>query len=186
MFSREQLNFFTLAFIAFCDQTLHIYIYIYIYILVLDPCYARATVVRARFLAAAFSDGSYLAHVNSAYLRHVKFCIVRGPPLFIVSPISQRGPLPRLVQSPRRRTPASTTGLNHATNHPQPTNPQTSINNPLNPSGVGLGNFFCESQSHLYPHMRAKFGRGLTVMSKKGSLKFISRYIIYIYIYILS
>ena len=33
---------------------------------------ARATVVRARFLAAAFSDGSYLAHVNGAYLRHVK------------------------------------------------------------------------------------------------------------------
>ena len=65
-----------------------------------DPCYARATIVRARFLAAAFSDGSYLAHVNGAYLRHVKFCIVRGPPLFIVSPISQRGPLPRLVQSP--------------------------------------------------------------------------------------
>ena len=78
-----------------------------------DPCYARATVVRARFLAAAFSDGSYLARVNDAYLRHVTFCIVRGPPLFIVSPISQRGPasvrgpLPtnsaRLVQSPRRR-----------------------------------------------------------------------------------
>ena len=42
-----------------------------------DPCYARATVVRARFLAAAFSDGSYLAHVNDAYLRHVTFCIVR-------------------------------------------------------------------------------------------------------------
>ena len=57
-----------------------------------DPCYARATVVRARFLAAAFSDGSYLAHVNGAYLRHVTFCIVRGPPLFIASPISQRGP----------------------------------------------------------------------------------------------
>ena len=78
-----------------------------------DPCYARTTVVRARFLAAAFSDGSYLAHVNGAYLRHVTFYIVRGPPLFIVSPISQRGPasvrgpLPtnsaRLVQSPRRR-----------------------------------------------------------------------------------
>ena len=75
--------------------------------LLFDPCYAWATVVRARFLAAAFSDGSYLAHVNGAYLRHVKFCIVRGPPLFIVSPISQRGPLPRLVQSPRRPTPAS-------------------------------------------------------------------------------
>ena len=78
-----------------------------------DPCYARATVVRARFLAAAFSDGSYLAHVNDAYLRHVTFCIVRGHPLFIVSPISQPGPasvggpLPtnsaRLVQSLRRR-----------------------------------------------------------------------------------
>ena len=47
---------------------------------------ARATVVRARFLVAAFSDGSYIAHVNGAYLRQVKFCIVRGPPLFIVSP----------------------------------------------------------------------------------------------------
>ena len=46
------------------------------------PCYARATVVRARFLAAAFSDGSYLAHVNGAYLRHVTFCIV--------SPICER------------------------------------------------------------------------------------------------
>ena len=56
-----------------------------------DPCHARATVVRARFLAAAFSDGSYLAHVNGAYLRHVTFCIVRGPPLFIVSPICERG-----------------------------------------------------------------------------------------------
>ena len=55
-----------------------------------DPCYARATVVRARFLAAAFSDGSYLADVNGAYLRHVTFCIVRGPPLFIVSPICER------------------------------------------------------------------------------------------------
>ena len=65
--------------------------------------YARATVVRARFLAAVLSDGAYLAHVNGAYLLHVKFCIARGPPLFIVSPISQRWPLPRLVQSPRRR-----------------------------------------------------------------------------------
>ena len=61
-------------------------------ILNFDPCYARATVVRARFLAAAFSDGSYLDHVNGAYLGHVKFCI-----LFIVSPISQRGPLPTLT-----------------------------------------------------------------------------------------
>ena len=48
-----------------------------------DPCYARATVARARFLAAAFSDGSYLAHVNGAYLRHVTFCIVRGPTPFV-------------------------------------------------------------------------------------------------------
>ena len=62
-----------------------------------DPCYALATVVRARFLAAAFSDGCYLAHVNGAYLRHVTFCIVRGPPLFIISPICQRGPLPTLT-----------------------------------------------------------------------------------------
>ena len=53
--------------------------------------------MRARFLAAAFSDGSYLAHVNGAYLRHVKFCIVRGPPLFIVWPIPQRVPLPTLT-----------------------------------------------------------------------------------------
>ena len=59
---------------------------------------------------------------------------------------------------------------------PQTTHkPQTSINNPLNPSGVGLVNFFGESQSRLHPHMRAKFGRGPTVVSKKGSLKFISR-----------
>ena len=77
-------------------------------VLVFDPCVARATVARARFLAVAFSDGSYLAHVNGAYLRHVTFCIVI--PLFIVSPISQRGSRAaahfnsaRLVQSPRRR-----------------------------------------------------------------------------------
>ena len=31
----------------------------------------------------------YLAHVNGAYLRHVKFCII--------SPICQRGPLPTLT-----------------------------------------------------------------------------------------
>ena len=67
-----------------------------------DPCYARATVVRARFLAAAFSDGSYLAHVNDAYLRHVTFCIVS--PISQRGPASVRGPLPTnsasLVQSP--------------------------------------------------------------------------------------
>ena len=40
-------------------------------------------------------------------------------------------------------------------------------NNPLNrPWG---GSFFlCESQSRIYPHMRAKFGRGPTVVPKKG------------------
>ena len=76
----------------------------------------------------------------------------------------------------RSRSFLSTTGLNHATNK-HPTNiPQTSINNPLNPSGVGLVNFFGESQSRLFPHMRAKFWRGRTVVSKKGSLKFISRW----------
>ena len=37
--------------------------------LVFWPVLRTATVVRARFLAAAFSDGSYLAHVNGiAYL----------------------------------------------------------------------------------------------------------------------
>ena len=75
----------------------------------------------------------------------------------------------------RSRSFLSTTGLNHAT-HKHATNiPHTSINNPLNPSGVGVVNFFGESQSRLYPHMRAKFGRGPTVVSKKVSLKFISR-----------
>ena len=70
---------------------------IIIIIIIITSILTRATVVRARFLAAAFYDGSYLAHVNGAYLRHVKFCIVRGLPLFIVSPISQRGPLPTLT-----------------------------------------------------------------------------------------
>ena len=77
----------------------------------------------------------------------------------------------------RSRSFLSTTGLNHATNIPHPTN----INNPLNPSGVGLVNFFGESQSRLYPHMRAKFGRGPTFVSKKGSLKFISRFIFHVH-----
>ena len=62
--------------------------------------------MRARFLAAAFSDGSYLAHVNGAYLRHVTFCIVRGPPLFIVSPICERGSR-AAAHLTRRGTPAS-------------------------------------------------------------------------------
>ena len=33
-----------------------------------------------------------------------------------------------------------------------------------------------ESQSRLYPHMRAKFGRDPTTVSKKVYFKFISRY----------
>ena len=41
-------------------------------------------------------------------------------------------------------------------------------NNPLNPPGVGVGQVLGESQSRIYPHMRAKFGRGPTVVSKKG------------------
>ena len=36
--------------------------------------------------------------------------------------------------------------------------------------------FLGESHSHLYPHMRAKFWRGPTAVSKKVSFKFISRY----------
>ena len=35
--------------------------------------------------------------------------------------------------------------------------------------------FLAESQSRLYPHMRAKFGRDPTAMSKKVSFNFISR-----------
>ena len=39
-----------------------------------------------------------------------------------------------------------------------------------------MGQFFLgESQSRLYPHMRAKFGRDPTFVSKKWSLKFRSR-----------
>ena len=43
-------------------------------------------------------------------------------------------------------------------------------NNPLNPPEVGWGGsiFLGESQSRIYPHMRVKFGRGPTVVSKKG------------------
>ena len=37
--------------------------------------------------------------------------------------------------------------------------------------------FLDESQSRLYPHMCAKFGRGPTAVSKKGSFKFISRFV---------
>ncbi len=59
-----------------------------------------------RFLAAALSDRTYLAHVNGAYLRHVTFCIVRGPPLFIVSPICERGSL-AVAHLTCRGTPAS-------------------------------------------------------------------------------
>ena len=45
-----------------------------------------------RFLAAAFSDGSYLAHVNGAYLRHVTFCILCSSCRLSVN--VARGPLP--------------------------------------------------------------------------------------------
>ena len=34
--------------------------------------------------------------------------------------------------------------------------------------GWGGSIFLGESQSHIYPHMRAKFGRGPTAVSKKG------------------
>ena len=38
----------------------------------------------------------------------------------------------------------------------------------------GLGqNFLADTQSRLYPHMRAKFGRDPTSVSKKVSFKFI-------------
>ena len=64
----------------------------------------------------------------------------------------------------------------HTSHKHHPTNPHpTNIDYPLNPPGVGWVNFLCESQSRLYPHMRAKFGRGQTSVSKKGSFKFISR-----------
>ena len=40
----------------------------------------------------------------------------------------------------------------------------------------GVGQIFlAESHSGLYPHMRAKFGRDPTAVSKKVSFKFISR-----------
>ena len=40
-------------------------------------------------------------------------------------------------------------------------------NNPLKPLGWGGSIFLGESQSRIYPHMHAKFGRGPTVVSKK-------------------
>ena len=83
-----------------------------------------------------------------------------------------------------RRSP-HTSQKHHTTNphtHKQTSHiPQTSIDNPLTPSGVGWVIFFGESQSHLYPHMRAKFGRGPTAVSKKVSFKFISRFIVILY-----
>ena len=84
-----------------------------LWLLVFDPCYAQATVARARFWAAAFSDGSYHANVNGAYLRHVKVCVVRGPTPFVhrLAYLSTWAAThfnsARLVQSARRRTPAS-------------------------------------------------------------------------------
>ena len=41
--------------------------------------------------------------------------------------------------------------------------------------GWGGSFFLGESQFRLYPHMRAKFGRGPTAVSKKVSFNFISR-----------
>ena len=42
--------------------------------------------------------------------------------------------------------------------------------------GWGGSEFFlAESESRLYPHMRAKFGRDSTAVSKKVAFKFISR-----------
>ena len=38
---------------------------------------------------------------------------------------------------------------------------------------VGSEFFLADTQSRLYPHMRAKFGRDPTVVSKKVSFKFI-------------
>ena len=43
-----------------------------------------------------------------------------------------------------------------------------------NPLGWGGSIFLGESQFCLYLHMRAKFGRGPTFVSDKGSFKFIS------------
>ena len=50
------------------------------------------------------------------------------------------------------------------------------IDNPLNPLGWVGSIVVGESQFRLYPHMRAKFGRGPTFVSDKGSFKFISRW----------
>ena len=48
---------------------------------------------------------------------------------------------------------------------------------PPHPLGWGESDFFlAESQSGLYPHMRAKFGRDPTAVSKKVSFKFIIGY----------
>ena len=41
----------------------------------------------------------------------------------------------------------------------------------------GLEFFLAESQSRLYPHMRAKFGRDPTAVSKKVPFNFISRFV---------
>ena len=55
--------------------------------------------------AAAFSDGCYLAHVNGAYLRHVKFCIVKFVHhlAYLSTWAATHFNSARLVQSPRRR-----------------------------------------------------------------------------------
>ena len=46
---------------------------------------------------------------------------------------------------------------------------------------VGWVNFFLgESQSRVYPHMRAKFGRGPTVVSKKGKVYYYETFYKYV------
>ena len=49
---------------------------------------------------------------------------------------------------------------------------------------MGWVNFFLgESQSRLYPHMRAKFGREPTFLSKKVSFKCISRLVVTVHLH---
>ena len=73
-----------------------------LYKLVFWPCYARATVVRARFLAAPFSDGCYLAHVNGAYLISATSNFVHHL-AYLSTWAATHFNSARLVQSPRRR-----------------------------------------------------------------------------------
>ena len=49
---------------------------------------------------------------------------------------------------------------------------RTTSNNPLNPHGVGWVNLIIFLKVSIYLHMRAKFLRGPTAVSKKVSFKF--------------